>query len=200
MKLINKTKLDDAKVYNLINVLGKAVKGVRVSNVIVIITTGQNHLKGVASRMSYYFHKKEVISTDGGCIQITIPLGTSYYYLNNHLDQLMNSMCNIILHEWGHIKDFQKKTYKRYKKNSKWKDRPCEQYAEEVVEETLKRIPLDTFSKEILDFKNEYIKYVETKFSDTIVYVREVERKRKTIKYKITISILKLIRKFKLIK
>ena len=145
MKLINKTKCPSDILIPLIKAAGKSI-GARVSNVVVRVTQAHApRMRGVAIQCcSYRFtHTKKYLKTDGGIIELVMPRFTTNYrkdiYSYDSV-KLAKAFYKICQHEWAHILDFQNRTYipsptHPSGKRIRWKERPCEIFAMNKVEE-----------------------------------------------------------------
>jgi len=99
------------------------------------------HLKRVKTNDA----KHRIIDTDGGWIEITLPRLHSIKRMQRFFPAtdaitLAYSFLDTAQHEWAHIKDFQRGTYRRTPttpsgRRIRWADRPCEIYAMDQVEQ-----------------------------------------------------------------
>jgi len=164
MKLYNKTKCPDAILRSILVAAGRSV-GARTARVACKVTQGRSlSSKGSAyscvmsffsvSGVLYTWHLKRVktndakhriIDTDGGWIEITLPRLHSIkrmqrFFPDTDAITLAYSFLDTAQHEWAHIKDFQRGTYRRTPttpsgRRIRWADRPCEIYAMDQVEQ-----------------------------------------------------------------
>lgn len=158
VKLYNHTKISDSI---LLPVLTDAKRLVGVKgNIIVLVTRGQNWCRGNAqSAIGVYkytlqarsrrdrngkYTARKLIKTDGGYIRISIPFDVTPFTYAADL------FFKIMLHEFGHVKDFQRPDYhtlpwsergigkRRAKHDARPEEIRAENYKDEAWEKYLK--------------------------------------------------------------
>ena len=131
MKLYNKTKLPDAPLSALLIAAGKAV-GCRTGSVVVKVTSSRHGsaMAGCARQgfVVYSWHLSgcrrgsrslgRSIGTDGGWIHLTIPVSLASWVLRfdkareieakRDLLARAESFFNLAMHEWTHVRDWQR--------------------------------------------------------------------------------------------
>jgi len=145
MKLYNHTKYPDAVLESLLVKAGKAV-GARTTGVVVIVNQGRQFgasIPGCAYRATSvrpnlrmkrdqnYLINIRWVKTDGGYFTIVAP-----HWNRPALEAVQNFYATAV-HEWGHIKDFQRKDLPEWSRRDssgrrpRWEDRPEEIRANE---------------------------------------------------------------------
>ena len=158
VKLYNKTRYPDAILSALLTRAGRSI-GARTSGVVVKVTAGRTsgHCRGLATECDWVYEwslrnlksrrqgkriKGRAIATDGGEIELTLPLPSKDCLAT------AENVFAVALHEWGHIRDFQHGGRLRFAFSTKaqsgrrpaWRDRPEEIRADEYRKDALAKI------------------------------------------------------------